>query len=110
MGHEDATAVAMPPDPTEGAAMKTIRTDDLALATVLRTRGFEPDGLELADGEKAMWVFSGDGDLHATIREYRAGDCRVEPQKYNIKLRETRRMLFQFLQRNGIKPTPGPRA
>jgi hypothetical protein len=86
---------------TEGTAMKTIRTDDLALATVLHIRGFEPDRFEL-DGEKALWVFSGDGDLHATIRQYNAGECLVEPRRYNKALRETRRALFTFLHHHGL--------
>lgn len=91
----------------EGTAMKAIRTDDLALATTLRIRGYEPDRIEL-DGQKALWVFSGDGDLHATIRQYNAGECMVEPKRYNRVLRETRRTLFAFLRRNGLSPRPGP--
>jgi hypothetical protein len=89
----------------EGAAMKTIRTDDLALATTLRIRGFAPDGFEL-QGEKAMWIFSGDGELHATIRSYNAGECLVEPKRYNRTLRETRRELFNFLQKHGLLRSP----
>jgi hypothetical protein len=81
--------------------MKTIRTDDLALATTLRIRGFTQDGFEL-DGQKALWVFSGDGELHATIRQYNAGEALVEPRRYNRTLRETRRELFAFLHKHGL--------
>lgn len=89
--------------------MKLLRTDDLALATVLRVRGFDHDRLEL-DGETARWVFTGDGELHATVRQYNAGECMVEPRRYNRTLRETRRILFKFLNDNGIKPKPSTRS
>lgn len=85
--------------------MKAIRTDDLALATTLRIRGFEPDHFEL-EGEKVMWVFSGDGELHATIRAYNAGEALVEPRRYNRVLRETRRGLFTFLDSHGLLRNP----
>jgi hypothetical protein len=85
--------------------MKTIRTDDLALATTLRIRGFVQDGFEL-QGEKALWIFSGDGELHATIRAYNAGETLVEPRKYNRTLRETRRELFGFLHHHGLLRSP----
>lgn len=88
--------------------MKELRTDDLALATTLRVRGFEPDGLEL-DGETARWLFIGDGELHATVRQYNAGEAMVEPRRYNRVLRETRRRLFNFLNEHGIKPKPSQR-
>lgn len=95
--------------PREGTAMKCIRTDDLALATTLRIRGFEPDGLEL-EGKKALWLFTGDGDLQATIRQYNAGEALVEPRRYNRVLRETRQKLFAFLTANGLPPRPNPNA
>jgi len=87
--------------------MKCTRTDDLALATLLRIRGFEPDGFEL-NGTKALWVFTGDGELHATIRQYQAGEALVEPRRYNRVLRETRQRLFAFLTANGLPPRPNP--
>lgn len=96
-------------DPSEGTPMKATRTDDLALATTLRIRGFEPDRLEL-EGTKALWVFTGDGELHATIRQYNAGECMVEPRRYNRVLRETRQRLFAFLTANGLPPRPNPNA
>ena len=85
--------------------MKPIRTDDLALATTLRIRGFEPDQFEL-EGEKALWIFTGDGELHATVRAYNAGEALVEPRRYNRVLRETRRGLFAFLHQNGLLRNP----
>jgi hypothetical protein len=90
------------------STMKLLKTDDLALATTLRVRGFEPDGLEL-DGETARWLFTGDGELHATVRQYNAGEAMVEPRRYNRVLRETRRMLFNFLNEHGIRPKPSQR-
>jgi hypothetical protein len=94
-------------DTPEGTAMKAIRTDDLALATTLRIRGFEPDKLEL-EGKKALWVFTGDGELHSTIRKYNAGEETVEPRRYNKVLRETRQSLFRFLTANGLPPRANP--
>jgi hypothetical protein len=88
--------------------MKQLKTDDLALATTLRVRGFEPDRLEL-DGGTAHWVFTGDGDLHSTVRTYKASECLVEPRNYNRVLRETRQLLFKFLNEHGIKPKPSQR-
>lgn len=85
--------------------MKCIRTDDLALATTLRMYGFEPDWLELK-GRKALWLFAIDEELRDLIRQYQAGEARVEPRTYNKMLRETRRELFDFLTENGLPPRP----
>lgn len=96
-------------DPTEGNAMKCIRTDDLALTTTLRIHGFEYEWLEL-DGTKVLWLFEDGDEIQRLVLKYKAGESRIEPRKYNKVLRDTRRDLFAFLNENGLPPRPNPNA
>lgn len=76
-----------------------IETKDLALATTLRLEGHEPVRMVLRDRE-AFWVF---GDLaESVVSRYNNGRCQVEPRTYNLKLRQTRDQLFDFLNKRGV--------
>lgn len=80
------------------------RTQDLALATVLRCEGIEPLRMEL-EGRTGFWIFpNGDPQMVELQREYKRREALVEPLKYNRVLRATRRQLFDFLKEHGIKP------
>jgi hypothetical protein len=85
------------------------QTDDLALATTLRLRGFQPLRLVLAD-RVALWVFPNDGRVGRIVTSYQAGNSLVEPRRYNACLRQTRKDLFAFLRLNGITPAPSNRS
>lgn len=81
-------------------------TTNLVLASVLISEGYEPDMLVL-DREGASdehpqgaWRFSHDEEfdsLLAIVAEFKAGECRVEPESFQKQLNQARRELFDFL-------------
>lgn len=85
---------------------RELRTSDLALATTLTARGFDPIRLEMKGEDAAEWIFNGDASVLRITRQYEAGNCQVEPRSYNLILRRTRRQLFEFLTEHGVKPRP----
>ena len=56
------------------------------------------------NGRQAVWVFEGNGSLHALAEQYAAGALGVEPKQYNVTLRRTREQMFGFLRGHGIQP------
>lgn len=78
------------------------KTQDLALATMLRYEGIEPLRMEVK-GFTGVWIFpNGDPQLIGITREYRRGNARVEPLKFSRVLTSTRRQLFDFLKEHGV--------
>ena len=73
------------------------RTDDMALATVLRGQGFTYR-LERLGHRKAVWIFDDGGEsLDDLIDEYEEHSCKVEPRAFTRDLAEVRNELFKFL-------------
>lgn len=75
------------------------RTDDMALATVLRGQGFKYR-LERMGHRRAVWAFryNGEGErLDDLIDEYEDHSCKVEPRAFTRDLAEVRNELFKFL-------------
>lgn len=89
--------------------VRELRTTDLALATTLRLNGYEPLKMEINDDRHGVWVFKGDGALHALAEDYHDGCAEVEPKDFNVHLARTRSQLYKFLRRQGVEPPRRPR-
>jgi hypothetical protein len=83
-------------------------TSDLALAATLRLEGLRPDRMEIIDGSKACWVFSGE-QADVVAEDYKSGECDVDPRKFALELRRTRDDLYAFLRERGVFPAQNRR-
>jgi hypothetical protein len=80
----------------------TIKTDDMALATVLIINGYNP--VMERRGGTVIWVVRSDEveeDTEDLIHEYMAGGCLVEPVRFIREAAIVRDRMYRFL---GIPP------
>lgn len=83
-----------------------VRTDDLALATVLFLHGYNP---RMERGRRGVvWILSKDEVDDAEfvedlVTDYIAGGCRVEPRRFARELGAVRSNMYMFL---GIQAKP----
>lgn len=80
----------------------TVKTDDMALATVLIIHGYNP--VMERRGSKVIWVVRSDDveeDTEDLIHEYLAGGCLVEPVRFMREAAVVRDRMYKFL---GIPP------
>lgn len=90
--------------------MQVHRTNDLALATYLRTKGvrhFTMDLIEFPDSgrrDQAEWVYTMTPRLQTLLDDYHKGDALVEPRKYSVSLRQVRQELYTFLDLEDPEP------
>lgn len=76
-----------------------IETKDMALATTLRLEGFEPERMDVR-GREAWWFFS--DQAADTADRYWSNDLCVNPLRFAKCLKETRGLLFDFLNKRGV--------
>lgn len=79
---------------------KELRTSDLALATFLNLDGHSHTALEMLDKRAAVWVFNGNGEVHAAAEAYHDGTATVDPRVFMQEVREVRDELYKFLKAN----------
>ncbi len=86
------------------------KTDDMALATVLRIRDVDME-LELSEfarnGKRAVWVVAATPEVDDIIEEFKYEATRVEPKQFMIAVRSVREELYSFLGITG-KPQGFP--
>ena len=72
------------------------RTDDLALVTFLRCRGYNHAEM-VKDGRTCHWVFPVNGSLLELVDEYFADEAYVEPRDFMRKVALVRKEMYAFL-------------
>jgi hypothetical protein len=81
----------------------TVKTDDMALATVLILNGYNP--VMERRGRGVVWVVRCDDveeDTEDLIHEYLAGGCLVEPVRFMREVGVVRDRMYKFL---GVQAT-----
>jgi len=78
-----------------------MRTRSLLLASYLIERGHEPtmtgDGNTIDGHALGAWEFPQSDALQNDVREFERGNARVEPRSFYRRVKEVRRVLFDFL-------------
>lgn len=70
----------------------------MALVTVFKVRGIEPDHLERSDNG-CKWVFVRDESAQDLLDEYNADEAYVEPREFARKMGLVRSEMYRFLGR-----------
>lgn len=77
------------------------KTTDLTLSTFLRLRGC--DAVPAKDGERkgghpvGAWTFAASPELQGLIKQYEAGQAKVEPKTFHDAINRYREELFTVL-------------
>lgn len=87
-----------------------LETDDMALVTTLCCHGYNFTMRRGQNDKHVVWVLSEeelDDFASGLVEDYRAGDARVEPNRFMRETRSVRQRMYHFL---GISSTPIARA